>query len=79
MTKTKRITISFKDKDTHLIDFINHQSNASLSIRIICKRWVEEHGVEDVIDSLTTGDPSSSRSSNKTISSDLDDDNFDVL
>lgn len=79
MTKIKRITISFKDKDTDLIDFINHQSNLSLSIRIICKRWVEEHDVEDVVDSLTTNDPSSSHSSSKTISSDLDDDNFDVL
>lgn len=54
MNRTKRITISFSDKDIDLINFINRQQNASLSIRLICKKWIAEHGTGDVVDILTT-------------------------
>lgn len=54
MNRTKRITISFSDKDIDLINFINRQQNASLFIRLICKKWIAEHGTGDVVDILTT-------------------------
>lgn len=54
MNRTKRITISFSDKDIDLINFINRQQNTSLSIRLICKKWIAEHGTGDVVDILTT-------------------------
>ena len=40
MNRTKRITISFSDKDIDLINFINRQQNASLSIqKMDCRTW----------------------------------------
>lgn len=44
MNRIKRTTVSFHDSDTDLINFINHQQNASLSIRLVCKKWIAEHG-----------------------------------
>lgn len=54
MTKTKRITISFNDKDTDFLNFINHQENASLSIRLICQKWIAEHGIDDIVKFMAT-------------------------
>ena len=52
MSQLKRITISFSGKDADLSDFFGHQQNASLSLRLICKRWITEYGTEDVADLL---------------------------
>ena len=54
MNRIKRTTVSFHDSDTDLINFINHQQNASLSLRLICKRWIAQHGTGDVADLLAT-------------------------
>ena len=54
MNRIKRTTVSFHDSDTDLINFINHQQNASLSFRLICKRWIAQHGTGDVADLLAT-------------------------
>lgn len=51
---TKRITISFNEKDTELINFINSQQNASLSIRLICKKWIAKYGTGDAVDTMVT-------------------------
>lgn len=52
MNRIKRTTVSFHDSDTDLINFINHQQNASFSIRLVCKKWIAEHGTGDVADFL---------------------------
>ena len=52
MNRIKRTTVSFHDSDTDLINFINHQQNASLAIRLVCKKWIAEHGTGDVADFL---------------------------
>lgn len=52
MSQLKRITISFSGKDADLSDFFGHQQNASLSLRLICKRWIAQHGTGDVADLL---------------------------
>lgn len=54
MNRIKRTTVSFHDSDTDLINLINHQQNASLSLRLICKRWIAQHGTGDVADLLAT-------------------------
>lgn len=54
MSQLKRITISFSGKDADLSDFFGHQQNASLSLRLICKRWIAQHGTGDVADLLAT-------------------------
>lgn len=59
MTNLKRITISFNEKDTDLVNFFSRQQNASLSLRLICKRWIAQHGTGDVADLLAV------KSSNK--------------
>lgn len=59
MSKLKRITISFNEKDTDLVNFFSRQQNASLSIRLICKNWITEYGTGDVADLLAV------KSSNK--------------
>lgn len=67
MTQLKRITISFSGKDADLSDFFGHQQNASLSLRLICKRWIAQHGTGDVTDFLAV------RSSKNTDKSEQDD------
>lgn len=67
MSKLKRITISFNEKDTDLVNFFSHQQNASLSLRLICKRWIARHGTGDVTDFLAV------RSSKNTDKSEQDD------
>lgn len=53
MTSTKRVSISFSDRDTDIVDFLNCQHNASLSVRVICKQWIAQHGTRDVVDTIT--------------------------
>lgn len=67
MTNLKRITISFNEKDTDLVNFFSRQQNASLSIRLICKNWIMEYGTGDVTDFLAV------RSSKNTDKSEQDD------
>ena len=52
MSKLKLITFSLNRKDNDLIEFFNLQQNTSLSIRLIIKKWITEHGTGDVADFL---------------------------
>lgn len=95
MNRIKRTTVSFHDSDTDLINFINHQQNASLSIRLVCKKWIAEHGTGDVADFLAmefsnkdTNEPdqgghSNTSQNNQSVNSAIInndiDDNFDNL
>ena len=51
-SQSSRISISFNKNETDLFTFINNQQNASLSLRVLCKKWIAEHGTSDVIESL---------------------------
>lgn len=88
MTQLKKITVSFKETDTDLIDFFGRQRNTSLSVRIICKKWIIDHGSGDVADFLTTQSGKDTRESeqnkrdnaphiNQSINSPLIDDDID--
>ena len=81
MSQLKRITISFSGKDADLSDFFGHQQNASLSLRLICKRWIAQHGTEDVADLLattsSTSDPNNAPQNNHSINPALIDDDID--
>lgn len=84
MTSTKRISISFSDRDTDIIDFLNCQHNASLAIRFICKQWIAQHGTRDIVDTITTQSVSETKSPLKqnrinNADSDLNDDIFNDL
>ena len=84
MANTKRVSISYNDRDTDFIHFLNFQHNASLSIRIICQKWISEHGIGDVIDIITTQSTSNTKSPLKqnrinNADSDLNDDIFNDL
>lgn len=54
MSKIKRITISYDETDKDFTSFVNGQSNASLSLRILCKLWTQKHGSNDIVEYLTT-------------------------
>lgn len=43
MSKTLRQTISYTQEDSDFINFIKSQHNASLSIRLLCSKWYQEH------------------------------------
>lgn len=84
MTRTKRVSISFSDRDTDFTNFLNYQHNASLSIRIICQKWIAEHGIGDVVDIITNQSASNTKSPLKqniinSADSDLNDDIFNDL
>lgn len=84
MANTKRVSISYNDRDTDFIHFLNFQHNASLSIRIICQNWIVEHGIGDVIETITTQSVSETKSPLKqniinSADSDLNDDIFNDL
>lgn len=92
MSKLKRITISFNEKDTDLVNFFSRQQNASLSIRLICKNWITEYGTGDVADLLATKSstsdpdisdqnnaPQNNQSINPVLIDDDIDDDFDDL
>lgn len=88
MSELKRITISFNEKDTDLVNFFSRQQNASLSIRLICKNWITEYGNGDVTDFLAVqsskdtdkseqDDRDNISQNNQSISSPLIDDDID--
>lgn len=84
MASTKRVSISFNERDSDFIHFLNFQHNTSLSIRIICQHWIAEHGMGDVIETITTQSVSETKSPLKqnrinNADSDLNDDIFDDL
>lgn len=84
MTRTKRVSISFSDRDTDFTNFLNYQHNASLSVRIICQKWIAEHGIGDVVDIITNQSASNTKSPLKqniinSADSDLNDDIFNDL
>ena len=84
MTRTKRVSISFSDRDTDFTNFLNYQHNASLSVRIICQKWIAEHGIGDVIDIITNQSASNTKSPLKqkiinSADSDLNDNIFNDL
>lgn len=84
MTRTKRVSISFSDRDNDLTNFLNYQHNASLSVRIICQKWIAEHGIGDVVDIITTQSASNTKSPLKqniinNADTDLNDDIFNDL
>lgn len=54
MSKIKRITISYDETDKDFTSFVNGQSNASLSLRILCKLWTQKHSSNDIVEYLTT-------------------------
>lgn len=43
MSKTLRQTISYTQEDSDFINFIKNQHNASLSIRLLCSKWYQDH------------------------------------
>lgn len=84
MANTKRVSISYNDRDTDFIHFLNFQHNASLSVRIICQKWIAEHGIGDVVDIITNQSASNTKSPLKqniinSADSDLNDDIFNDL
>lgn len=84
MTRTKRVSISFSDRDNDLTNFLNYQHNTSLSVRIICQKWIAEHGIGDVVDIITTQSASNTKSPLKqniinNADTDLNDDIFNDL
>lgn len=54
MSKNKRFSISIKENDLDLVKFINCQQNASLSMRYLCKKWIAQYGINDVVDYSAT-------------------------
>lgn len=77
-SQSNRISISFNKNETDLFTFINNQQNASLSLRVLCKKWIAKHGTSDVIDSLAATRTSVSHPNSSSADQDWGDD-FDNL